>query len=82
MPCKNDDDEYNFDTTSYDSDDHIYIKTEEHNISQLDWYDEMKPVMQEIYEYLLEFRDNSPMFENLTFTRLVKFISQNSNRVL
>ena len=82
MPCKDDVDEYNFDTISYDSDDQIYIKAEEHNISQMDWYDEMKPAMQEIYEFILQYRDNSPMFEHITFAKLVKFIAENSSRGL
>jgi hypothetical protein len=84
MPCKSDDDEYAIDTVSYDSDDNIYIKADEHNIlhSNRNWYDEMKPLIDEIYNLMLDMKDNHPMLENLTYSSLLKFVANNSYRTL
>tara|TARA_B100000963_G_C22485072_1_gene606512 strand:+ start:681 stop:926 length:246 start_codon:yes stop_codon:yes gene_type:complete len=81
MPSQKKDDD-SFDCLSYDSDDNLYIKTEEFNILNDDWYGNMKIYFEEIYQILIEYKDNYPMLEELTFAKLVKFIASNSTRRL
>tara|TARA_B100001113_G_C20761452_1_gene471074 strand:- start:263 stop:508 length:246 start_codon:yes stop_codon:yes gene_type:complete len=81
MPSQKKDDD-SLDCLSYDSDDNLYIKTEEFNILNDDWYDTMKIHFEEIYQILIEYRDEYPMLEEITFSKLVKFIASNSTRRL